>query len=459
MVALLGVRARERPCHAPASQLRAMNRHHLRGQTLLRQKRFAEAVDALRLARLEDPDDPLPAVDLALALVQTDRGHEASALATELIGLAPDLAFPHYILGLVELNRSHPKEGEAALRRALAIDPEDADIHGLLARAHLEQNRPGEALASADAGLAIDPANDNCLTFRSHALLVLGRHEEASAVNRRLLELDPTDPHSHALRGEELLRAGRPAEALPHFREALRIDPKHEGARYHLALCIKARSPLFGAVLRFIVRLETLNVWALAGTALAIFVALNFAIKSLQADPVWPIVLTAVKLGLLTFCILAAVANQLYDLLLWGDPEGRLALSPAEIRAARWNLACFLLAALFFALGSMAKNPSKLYQMALSFLMLTRLISETFDATPGWVRKRLGWLSVISAACIFAAPIFLFVVLFQALRAGDTGWVSLAFKGSLFIGLVPVIAGGFADDIRLWLERRRRDAT
>jgi tetratricopeptide (TPR) repeat protein len=432
-----------------------MTPHHYRGLSLLRQGRHAEALASLRQAREHNPQSLQVASDLAIALLRNDRGQEAAAVAEGMVALAPEAPLGHATLGMVHLGRGHVAAGEAAFRRAIELDPEDADTRGLLARAHLEGDRPEDALAAADAGLALDPENDLCLTFRARALLALGRFAESEIVSARLLQLDPEDSYSHCIRGEELLLAGHPDQAAAHFREALRLDPQNETARYQHAACLKARSPLFAWLLSGMIRLERLGAWKLAGIVVCVLVSLHLIGKALSAEPVWLPIFATIKLLAFAVVLLALFAHQIYDVLLWLDKQGRHALSLDEQRACRWFCACFVATGLCLWWGANTKDPGLAHRTALGFLFLCKLVSATYSATPGYVRRRMAALTIGTAIFHTLSPFLCIVLLVMLARLAAPVPLLLA---SLMLAYVAVTLGVFSENIRAWLERRRPDS-
>lgn len=432
-----------------------MSKDHFRARQLIAQGRHAEAVDLLRKARLESPWSSHIAHDLALALANTDRTQEAIGVAEQMVADDPDDAFAHATLGFVQLRRGLARECEESFSRALALSPEDASIHGLLARAHLERGKPADALAATDRGLALDPQDDLCLSFRAQALLALGRADEARAVSARLLELDPEDPHNHTLLGHEKLLAGRGAEALPHFREALRLDPDNDDAREGLVLALKARSPIFSATLRGMIALERLGLWKTLALLVGFLFCLRQLEKALAADPVWMPVLAVAKLVAYSLFAISMIAPQIYAVLLGFDRDGRLALSRDERRATRWHLAIFAMILLCVWWGASVKNPRFAYGMAVGFVFIVKLVAAVFESTPGYVRKRMGWLAVATVTFTLLTPVLWLALIVIAVQTTFQPLI----HARVLLGLVPVAIGGFADEIRGWLERRRPDAS
>ena len=61
---------------------------------------------------------------------------------------------------------------------------------------------------------------------------------------------------------------------------------------------------------------------------------------------------------------------------------------------------------------------------------MSRLVSEVFESTPGYVRKRMAWLAVAMSVLITLSPVLVVVparILIQA------GWVALAYGAACWV--------------------------
>ena len=89
--------------------------------------------------------------------------------------------------------------------------------------------------------------------------------------------------------------------------------------------------------------------------------------------------------------------------------------------------------------------------------MLTMPITQIFDATPGWVRRRMAWITVFAAALIPASFVTSVIALILILKFKiHVFW--LLQLGLMYLPITSVLISAFANDIAAWLEKRRPDA-
>jgi tetratricopeptide (TPR) repeat protein len=120
---------------------------------------IAHAEEAIRLA----PDDHRGFVALARALLRAKRDlKQARQVAVRAIVLAPDVAEPHLVFGMVSRAEGEDAAAEAAFRRVLQLDPGNMAAHNELARLRLRRAArglratPAEGVTGPDAAGSTD---------------------------------------------------------------------------------------------------------------------------------------------------------------------------------------------------------------------------------------------------------------------------------------------------------------
>lgn len=170
-----------------------------------------------RLSILEDaasrhPDSHLILVPLGIERAKAgdvDRGIEALRLACD---IAPDVAEPRIVLGILFLDLGNPGFAVPRLEEALKIDPANVDAARLLATAWMNMGESGKALPAIAELLARDlPPDQRVRTLYLRARYHQNEGKEADAMEdvNRILALDPKMEEANWLCGHMALEAGR----------------------------------------------------------------------------------------------------------------------------------------------------------------------------------------------------------------------------------------------------------
>jgi tetratricopeptide (TPR) repeat protein len=365
-----------------------MSAHLERARLLLAQSRPADAERETLFALGQQPDDPYALGLLALARLEQGRNPAALEAAREAVGRAPDEAFFHSVHAHVLRELERPDDAFRAVQEALRLEPADAEHFALLASIELQRQRWSAALEAAERALALNAEHVGAANLRAIALVRLGRKAEAMEAVDFALERAPDDAFSHANQGWNCLHRNDPRRAQEHFREALRLNPDLEYAQQGMLEALKARNPVYRAMLVFFLwqaRQTARFQWAFI---IGLFFAGNAARSLSQAQPQlnwlwWPL------LGLFyAFVYLSWTAIPMFNLLLCFDRFGRHVLSPDQRRGARWFGGTFVL-----ALGALAwwlgRDSETAFFATVVLAVLSICIAATFART-GRTRRILA---------------------------------------------------------------------
>ena len=379
-----------------------MNEHEAIQQRiwlLLRQGRIDRAEEELRLYLGEHPDSDFAHAQLALCLSHMDRHQEAHEEAKTAVGLAPDHPFSHYVHSVVLADANCLPEAEAAIREAIGLDQSTSMYFGQLAKVHLQRQQWQQALDAAELGLQVDPADDDCANLRSIALIRLGRRVEASDTLRGALERDPDDAWTHANLGWSLIEQGRYNDAMVHFREALRLEPNLEHARLGIITALKAQHFLYRPILRYFLWAQKLNEKYAFVLMIGAFLLFRILSGVAQQQPHLAPFITPILIAYVIFAVSTWLGNPLFNLVLYTNRFGRLALSSDE-KKTTWLIAGSLSVGLMFLIASIWIPICLL--PSLGMLLATLPLSLVYVAEPGKPRWMiLGMGAIVSVMSIF----------------------------------------------------------
>lgn len=360
-----------------------------RGVALLDLGRVKEAEGELRKALAAEPGDVRVLSLLGDALLRQENHDEAVATLRSALAADPEFVPAYSLLAAALAGLEQYAEALDAVRRGLALAPEFAGLHLQEAGVLMAQERYADALASIDKASALDPENSSAAALRAAALCSLRRYDEADVAVDEALRLDPENAEAHRVRGVIALRRGGGRSAVAAHRAALRLDPTDSYSRDGLSTSLKSRNPLYGALLRFSVWLESLPKWV----RIAVLVAPLVLTRVLRPfdDQLWAMVLiVAVAVLALLSWTLEPLMNVV--LLLGRDRH----VVNRDARRATYLFLAFLACAAACAVLSQVTGPAQLLPVAIGFGFWAMATGSGHLLEPGQ-RKIVGYGAVAAA--------------------------------------------------------------
>ncbi len=211
-----------RPADPPA--------HFYLGLVALRQGRWGDAVDSLRLAAEKGGGRPEVLHNLGVALEQLGRLGEAEAAFTEAAARAKDDWRIALGWGIVALKRGRGDEAVERLDRARTLAPggmpPSAIWYWARSLAAVMAGREAEALPVAEEGLSRFPHN---AALRNNIAVLCERRGELDRAEQLLaaaLEEEPSLPQLSKNLGDLFYRSGRHEDAQVAFQRAVKLAPR-----------------------------------------------------------------------------------------------------------------------------------------------------------------------------------------------------------------------------------------
>ncbi len=204
--------------------------HFYIGLVSLRQGRWGDAVDALRLAAEKGGGRPEVLHDLGVALEQLGRLAEAEAAFAEAASRAKDDWRVMLGWGIVALKRGQGDVAVERLDRARGLAPGGMPPSALWywarSLAAVMAGREAEALPTAEEGLSRFPHN---APLRNNVAVLCERRGELERAEQLLtaaLEDEPSLPQLSKNLGDLYYRSGRPEEAQLAYQRAVKLAPR-----------------------------------------------------------------------------------------------------------------------------------------------------------------------------------------------------------------------------------------
>jgi TolB-like protein/class 3 adenylate cyclase len=181
-------------------------------------------------------------IQVALSFLTDDRSARLAAAEdalTTALSIAPENAFAHLLLGVVQMHTNRASQGVGSCERALDLDRNLAGAHAQIGDGKLLLGQPQETEGHIQEALRLSPRDPHaylwCM-FGGLAKLQLGREEEAVVWLRRSVDANRTYPSSHFLLAVALARIGRLPEARAEVRAGLAINPAFTIARFRTSV-------------------------------------------------------------------------------------------------------------------------------------------------------------------------------------------------------------------------------
>lgn len=302
---------------------------YMRGELLMQQGRYEDAVAFLKQAIAANPENDLAFADLSMCLLEMEgRRKDALAAIDEAIVLDPEHGRYRAMRALVLCRLDRGKDALAAAQEAIGMEPEDAFAYAAKAQAHMSMEHWADAEVAAKESLTLDGDNHFAGNLLAMSLRLQGKEAENDQAVAQLLAEDPEDLLAHYNAGWSALQKNDHKKAEQHFKEALRIDPSFDGAREGLKESFAARSAFYRKYLQYCFFMQRYTEKARWAIVIGFYLAYRFGMAMLsKINPVLAIAFAALYL---TFALWGWLAPGLGHFLILLDRSARHALKKTE---------------------------------------------------------------------------------------------------------------------------------
>jgi tetratricopeptide (TPR) repeat protein len=184
-------------------------------------------------------------------LMLQKRYHEALEAYEESVALDPYNSMSWNKLGIAHMNTGRYEDAVLAFQRAVEIDPFYSDAWNNMGDSLATLERPQEALESYNHALMINGNDLHALLHKGISLQEIGDSAQAMGIYEEVIRLADREMRKHpnyaeydaeiwATKGEALFRLGRFEEAVAAYDAALQINPKYDAALRGKSLAMDA---------------------------------------------------------------------------------------------------------------------------------------------------------------------------------------------------------------------------
>lgn len=406
-----------------------MRQHVLRANLLLQQERFPEAIEEVKKALADDPNESIALAILAEAQLATRQYKEGLESAQMAIRQDPSSSGMYSVLGKAQFFNKQMDEARKTLREGLRLDPRNTILFYWLGRVDWYEEKWEEALDSVERGLAIDPENVHLLNFRSQLLIKLRRTDEANETIDHALREAPENTASHSNKGWVAIHQDNYQEAVLHFKEALRLDPTNEFAKGGLKEAIKGKNLLYRGVLKYFLWMNQLQSKFQWGVIIGLYILYRLLLNALEHFPILAPLLYPLIVAYILFAFSTWIAQPISNLCLRFHSLGKLALTDDERQASNWVAALLGVALLLLVLFFTVDPTGVSLWLAIVFGLMMIPVSGIFYVPAGSkARRNLTIYALLLGAC----------GIFYGFNPSQT-WAMMGFSlGVLFYSFVAV---------------------
>ncbi len=210
--------------------------HFLQGKTALVANQRERAIDELRRARRQEPQN----LDYALTLARCYQKYGDQQAALSLLDTATQIA-PHsaripFAIGVSYFIEDKFEAAEVFAEQALKLEPSFDRALFLYGLACLGQSKFETAVQAFEQAASRDPSNPYYECFRGMTLLLLSEDAKAASSFRRAVSLKPDYALAHYQLGRVFVRSKNYVEASGELSRAVSLEPEMTEAYYQLAL-------------------------------------------------------------------------------------------------------------------------------------------------------------------------------------------------------------------------------
>lgn len=234
------------------------NKHVEHGRALIRQKRYAEAVDFLQAASLIRSDPAVYAL-----LIDLYNREEKYLKAFQIFQKARDLDIADaeiwHLYGWSAYRMKKFPEALNAFYQAIDLEPDVGNYYNSCGWVLDKMDRIRKAIDAYKTAVKIEPKLVKAYNNMAYDLILLQRYDEAIQTAEKAIEILPSYANPYNQKGFAMYRLGKFEEGLDFILNSIRINPGYGGAHFNLAVIYaeKYEWPIALSYLRDAIRIDS----------------------------------------------------------------------------------------------------------------------------------------------------------------------------------------------------------
>jgi tetratricopeptide (TPR) repeat protein len=240
------------------------------GKACFQSRRFPQAIEHLKTALQQKPDDlestqllaltyyasgdyrqALPLLEklgpqlpksnadgpylLGTCYIMTQRWDDARKTFAQMFSVAPESAMAYLMFGKILIRQRMEQRAIPEIEKALELDPRLPMAHFLLGEIDLFKKDPHAAVSEFQKELAVNPTVWLVYWRLGDAYVRLENYDEAEKVLKEAIWLNEWSSGAYILLGQIALKRGDSGNAAGFLEHALRLDPQNYWVHYFLA--------------------------------------------------------------------------------------------------------------------------------------------------------------------------------------------------------------------------------
>jgi tetratricopeptide (TPR) repeat protein len=223
-------------------------------QVLVKEGRYAAAMDSWRQALQIQPDAPDLQLALATATYKAAKARQANGLPaldgagvadairliTDLLKSHPDMTAAYFTLGNIYANERRDREAADEYKEVTRRDPTNVVALAAQVKALIDASAYAEALAPARDFVSRKPSDPSAHVMLGTIYQQLGDYAKAEPELELGAARSPDDFEARYQFGLVLARMGKPGQALPQLQKAVALKPGDRSAQFQLVAVLRS---------------------------------------------------------------------------------------------------------------------------------------------------------------------------------------------------------------------------